>query len=90
MQHIRCIAISNKKIVLKNLGAHLKKLREAKNLTQFDVCCRINKDRQSLQRIESGNSNPTIYYLMELSEGLEVDIKEIVNFRIAEKRAKVK
>lgn len=60
----------------------MKKLREEKNLTQFDVCCKINKDRQSLQRIESGNSNPTLYYLMELSIGLEIDLKELIDFEI--------
>lgn len=52
------------------------------------MCCKINKDRQSLQRIESGNSNPTIFYLLELAEGLDVELKEIVDFKIEKPKKK--
>lgn len=47
-------------------------------MTQFDLACSINKDRQSIQRIEAGKVNPTIYYLAELSEGLEIDLCKLI------------
>ncbi|MCA0428902.1 MAG: helix-turn-helix domain-containing protein [Bacteroidetes bacterium] len=73
---------------LKQFGKHLKKIREDKGITQFEVCCRINKDRQSLQRIESGNSNPTIYYLYELAIGLDVPLKMLTDFTHSKKDSK--
>ena len=48
----------------------------------------MNKDRQSLQRIESGNSNPTIYYLYELAIGLEVPLKTLTEFTYSKKDTK--
>jgi putative transcriptional regulator len=70
----------NKDLFLKDFGNHIRNLRLAKNLSQLELASRINKDRQSIQRLECGNVNPTIYYLMELSEGLETDLKTIVHF----------
>ena len=73
---------------LKHFGEHLRELRERKKLTQFDLASIINKDRQSIQRVESGNVNPTIYYLQEIAEGLQIPLKEIVDFKIPEKKRK--
>lgn len=71
---------SQKEIFLKKFGANVRNLRISKKMTQFDLACKINKDRQSIQRIESGNVNPTIYYLKELSDGLEVDMIKLFSF----------
>lgn len=79
---------AKKDIFLKQFGVHLRKLRENKGITQFELASIMNKDRQSIQRVEAGNINPTIYYLQELSEGLEMPIKEIVDFKIMEKKKK--
>jgi putative transcriptional regulator len=72
--------VADKNILLKQFGAHIKQIRLKKNLTQFDVACLINKDRQSIQRLESGKINPTVYYLFELAESLGVDFKTLTNF----------
>jgi putative transcriptional regulator len=69
---------TNKQKYLKKLGAHIKQLREKKKLTQFDLACNINKDRQSIQRLESGNVNPTIYYLQEIADGLNISLKSLI------------
>jgi putative transcriptional regulator len=71
---------TKKEKYLKRLGEHIKEIREKKKLTQFDLSSSINKDRQSIQRLEAGNVNPTIYYLIELAEGLEVPVKKLVDF----------
>ena len=75
-------------IFLKYFGEHLRGLRERKKFTQFDLASIINKDRQSIQRVESGNVSPTIYYLQEISEGLQIPLKEIVDFKIPDKKKK--
>ncbi|MDP4210496.1 MAG: helix-turn-helix transcriptional regulator [Bacteroidota bacterium] len=62
------------------LGVHLRKIRESHNLTQADLANLIGKDRQSYQRIEAGTTNPTIWYLQNIAEALNISLKELLNF----------
>ena len=72
----------------KSFGNHVKELRLQKNLTQIDVSSRMNKDQQSLQRVESGNVSPSLYYLFELAEGLDISISELIDFKFSAKKKK--
>ena len=54
----------------------------------MDVSSRMNKDQQSLQRIESGKVSPSLYYLYELAEGLGIEIAELFDFKIPERKKK--
>jgi len=47
-------------------------------MSQVELAHAIGKDQQSIQRLEMGNVNPTIYYLMQVAEGLDVEINDIV------------
>jgi putative transcriptional regulator len=69
-----------KEIALKKLGQHIKKIRKLKGISQVELANSIGKDQQSIQRLEAGNVNPTFYYLCEISEGLEMNIEEVVKF----------
>lgn len=64
---------------LKSLGENIKRLRLSKGLTQAELANQIGKDQQSIQRLESGKSNPSYLYLLEISKGLEMNITEIVD-----------
>jgi transcriptional regulator with XRE-family HTH domain len=75
--------LPKKEIVQKQFGLHVKSIRLEKGLTQIDVSSRMNKDQQSLQRVESGNVSPSLYYLYELAEGLEIEVKELFDFQIS-------
>jgi len=68
----------------KILGKHIRKIRENKLLSQNDLANAIGKDQQSIQRIEAGNINPSFYYLFEISRGLGVSLKELLDFEIIE------
>jgi transcriptional regulator with XRE-family HTH domain len=68
----------DKDIELKKLGERVREIREAKNLTQFELATRINKDQQSIQRLEKGKINPSYIYLLEVCKGLEVEMKDIL------------
>ncbi|MFN4286719.1 MAG: helix-turn-helix domain-containing protein [Lacibacter sp.] len=39
------------------------------------------KDRQSLNRLEKGKINPSVFYLLELSLELKVDLKDFFDFK---------
>lgn len=59
------------------LGERIRSIRHEKGLSLQDVADKIEKDRQSIQRLEKGGFNPSYIYLLEVSRGLDVDIKEL-------------
>ena len=73
-----------KKTLLLKLGRQIKLLREQKGLSQTELANTINKDQQSIQRLESGNINPSFYYLYEVAIGLQVSINELLDFDLEE------
>lgn len=77
-----------KKILLKRLGGNIRRIRKEKGLTQVELANMVNKDQQSIQRLEMGNINPSFYYLYEIAEGLEIDLKELMNFPNESKKTK--
>jgi transcriptional regulator with XRE-family HTH domain len=61
------------------LGLKVKELREEKGLSQTELAYKIGKDQPSINRLEKGKVNPSIIYLLQICEGLEVNLIEIVN-----------
>lgn len=70
----------DKEELLKQMGSHIRKLREKKKLTQRDLAASIGKDQQSVQRLEAGKINPSFFYLHQIAEGLSVNTAELVDF----------
>jgi putative transcriptional regulator len=65
----------------KKLGEHLILLRKKQGITQAELARRMEKDRQSLERIENGKTNPTSFYLAEIARALNISLKEIFDFK---------
>lgn len=65
---------------LKILGARIVELRTKKGWSQRDLAYECGKEPQSIERIENGKSNPTAYYLKELADALNVQVKDFFNF----------
>ena len=72
-----------KKYLLK-LGQRIRTIRLQKGLSQSEVANRCGKERQSYQRVETGNINPTIWYLQHIASALEVDLKELLDTDLPE------
>jgi len=62
---------------IEKIGKNVRRLRKQRGLTMADLAAKLNKDYQNLQRIELGTTNPTIIYLKEIADALEVDICEL-------------
>jgi putative transcriptional regulator len=60
------------------LGLKVKELREEKGLSQTELAYKIGKDQPSINRLEKGKVNPSIMYLLQICEGLEVSLIELV------------
>ncbi len=65
---------------LKKLGKNIARLREKAGLSQTELALRCDKDRQSLNRLEKGRINPSIYYLSEIASELKISLKDLFDF----------
>lgn len=63
---------------LKNIGKHIRNLRESKGLTLEQVEGRGYPSWKHLQAVECGRKNFTITSLFRLAEALGVEVEEIV------------
>lgn len=68
----------DKELQLQRFGKKIKDIRESKGLTQAQLAHNIDKDRESIARLERGAINPTYIYLLEVCEGLEITIEELM------------
>lgn len=61
----------------KKIGKRIAQIRERKGWTQSDLARALMRDRQSIERIESGKTNPTVFTLHEIATVLDVTISEL-------------
>lgn len=61
------------------LGEHIQYIRIKSGLSQSELANSINKDQQSIQRLEKGAINPSYYYLVEIATGLGVSVKDLID-----------
>jgi putative transcriptional regulator len=59
------------------IGKKVIALRSEKNLSQADLARACQKDRQSIERLENGKVNPSVYYLYEVAQALQVPLSQI-------------
>lgn len=64
--------------LLKKLGERVKAIRQEKGLTLQELAHSVDKDRQSISRLEMGKVNPSYLYLTEVCKGLGIELSELV------------
>ena len=67
---------------LKRFGENLKKIREAKGISQRGLASLCNVDHSHISRIEKGDKNITVLTILELAGALEVKPKKLLDFEI--------
>jgi transcriptional regulator with XRE-family HTH domain len=70
------------KKLLAKLGARLNELRTEKELSLRELSYISNLDYSTIGKIEKGQINITFTTLVELAKALEVELVEILNFKI--------
>jgi transcriptional regulator with XRE-family HTH domain len=70
----------DKKEFLTLLGKQIVKIRKKKGWSQSELARNCEKDRQSIERLENGKINPSDFYLKEVATGLEVRVKDLLDF----------
>ena len=66
---------------LKLLGRRIVELRKARGMKQIDLATKLEMEDSSLRRIESGRINSTIGMLKKISEGFDISLSELLNFK---------
>lgn len=65
------------KVKLTKFGQQIKELRLNKDLTLKELAYSIDKDPQSISRLEMGKVNPSYLYLLDIAKGLNLSIDEL-------------
>ena len=66
-----------KEELARKIGKRIVQLREKKRWSQADLARACMKDRQSIERIENGKTNPTLFTLYGIAGALEVPMVEL-------------
>ena len=67
----------NNKEFLKKLGLKIKVARTIKGLSQEDLMGELNIDKSYLSKLERGLANPSILYVKQIAEYLDIPLKEL-------------
>ncbi len=67
--------------IQKRIGENIATARKSKNFTQMELSYQLDIDRQSVNRIEKGRTNISVYLLLEIIEILEVTPNEILKIK---------
>lgn len=70
-----------KAVFLKLLGENIVRLRLAKGWSQTELANACNKDRQTIHKVENGQVNISVYFLLQVANALEMPVDQILVFK---------
>jgi DNA-binding XRE family transcriptional regulator len=62
------------------LGKQIEKLRKQKKISQVDFAYGLDMEKQNLNRIEKGRTNPTSWTLQQIAVLLKVPIQKLFDW----------
>lgn len=65
-----------------NLGVHIRQIREIKKISQQNLADLCDLPKTTIGRIERAEMNTTIKTLVKIANALEIEPKELLNFKI--------
>ena len=68
------------KSILKKFGLRLKKIRNEKGLSLRELSFNCKVDFSKIAQMEKGLINPTLLTVSELAKGLDIDVKELMDY----------
>jgi transcriptional regulator with XRE-family HTH domain len=64
----------------KRLGKQIVNLRREKGLSQVEFGYLIEMEKQNVNRLENGRTNPTAYTLKKIATALEIPLSRLFDF----------
>jgi ribosome-binding protein aMBF1 (putative translation factor) len=71
---------SDHKEMLLRFGRHLESMRKKQNLSLRKLALNCNIDHADVKKYENGEYNLTLVSLTELAKGLDIPLKELMDF----------
>jgi transcriptional regulator with XRE-family HTH domain len=71
---------NSEEIFLKKLGQRIKSIRKEKGIKQIDLGYALDLDKSNMNRIEAGNTNPSILILQKISTELGIQLSQLLDF----------
>lgn len=72
----------DKAVFLEKIGTKIKIVRTRKKISQAVLADRLVTDRGYISNIENGKVNFSVFYLRQIADALDVDIREFFDFTI--------
>lgn len=69
---------------LRSFGKNLKRIRAKKGISLRELAASCDVDHSNIGKIEKGEFNITLLTILELSKGLEIHPKKLLDFEIEE------
>ena len=67
-------------LFLKKLGRRIATIRKEKKISQVNLGYACDLEKSNMNRIEAGNTNPSILILKKISNELGISLNELLNF----------
>ncbi|GEO04195.1 hypothetical protein AAE02nite_18590 [Adhaeribacter aerolatus] len=67
---------------IKAFGTHLRRIREAKGISQQELADRANLSKSTILRTENAKFAVTLDALLSISEALEIPLKDLIDFPV--------
>lgn len=74
------MASEEQKDQLIKFGKHLAALRKSKNLSYRKLAQKCDIDFSDIKKYENGEFNMTFFTMIEFAKGLDIPLKEILDF----------
>ncbi|MCW3126591.1 MAG: hypothetical protein JWO03_2249 [Bacteroidetes bacterium] len=75
-------------LAIKEFGIHLRRLREARDLSQQELADLSDIAKRTIIRVENGKSAATNDIMISIARGLETTLIELVDFQLPKEKKK--
>lgn len=65
---------------VKKVGKRIKELRKENDLTQLDLAIKANIEERQIQRLERGETSPTLRTVYKVIDGFDMSFAEFFDF----------
>ena len=73
---------------IKALGTHLRRLRDARDISQQELADLADLSKITIQRIENAKFSATIDVLVSIAKALKINLSELVSYQVQKPKKK--
>jgi transcriptional regulator with XRE-family HTH domain len=67
----------DKNKIIKKIASNVVAIRKEKGISQSELARLTDKDRQNIHKFEKAQTNPSVEYLIEVANALEINLAEL-------------